>query len=731
MNKDLFRFGGIVLLAMGTQSVYSQTVQKIGDNPLTLERTAVLELESKTKGFLTPRMTTVDRDKIVSPAIGLIVYNTTTNRLEVWNGTIWYNTVSAIATDATTTAKGIVQLAGDLGGTAASPTVKVASESEAGKVQLATALETTTGTSNAKAVHPAGLKVELDKKVSVSGNTTMTGLLTLSADPTTNLGAATKQYVDTKISSSVPDATTTAKGIVQLAGDLGGTAASPTVKVASESEAGKVQLATATETTTGTSNTKAVHPAGLKVELDKKVSVSGNTTMTGLLTLSADPTTNLGAATKQYVDTKISSGVPDATTTAKGIVQLAGDLDGSATSPTVKSASETAAGKVQLATAAETTTGTDNAKAVHPKGLKVELDKKLSLSGGTMTGAVLMGNNSIRNAYQVDLNYQMRLFRSEADRINYFSFYTGSDGNFRIWGSNTNVGDALLINEATGKTTLLKAAIGKGTDDVAPTVGQVATAADTDGNIVWRTPAAAPVDASTTVKGIVQLATAAETTTGTNNTKAVQPAGLKVELDKKLNLAGGTMSGELNMGGKRITSIDQLEIQDKTAANTSKFHFFKRDGKFKIWNAAIRNTDELIIDEVTGTTALTSAAITKGTDNVAPIAGQVATAADKDGNIVWRTPAAAVSVLKKVSANYTAANTDEVVVCTGNMTLTLPAVASNSGKKMNIVKADQDTTLTFNTAIAYAGGGTFTTINFPKSVTIMSDGTTWTLVDWN
>ena len=39
--------------------------------------------------------------------------------------------------------------------------------------------------------------------------------------------------------------------------------------------------------------------------------------------------------------------------------------------------------------------------------------------------------------------------------------------------------------------------------------------------------------ATETVSGIVELATAAETTTGTDATRAVHPAGLKVELDKK------------------------------------------------------------------------------------------------------------------------------------------------------------------------------------------------------
>jgi hypothetical protein len=60
--------------------------------------------------------------------------------------------------------------------------------------------------------------------------------------------------------------------------------------------------------------------------------------------------------------------------------------------------------------------------------------------------------------------------------------------------------------------------------------------------------------ATEAIKGIVELATAAETTTGTDNTRAVHPAGLKVELDKKLNLAGGTMTGHLSSTERTITA---------------------------------------------------------------------------------------------------------------------------------------------------------------------------------
>jgi hypothetical protein len=49
--------------------------------------------------------------------------------------------------------------------------------------------------------------------------------------------------------------------------------------------------------------------------------------------------------------------------------KLAGDLEGTVAAPTVKAASLTVAGKVEIATAAETTTGTDAGRAVSPDGL--------------------------------------------------------------------------------------------------------------------------------------------------------------------------------------------------------------------------------------------------------------------------------------------------------------------------------------------------------------------------
>lgn len=53
------------------------------------EASSLFEVKSTVKGALLPRMTTTQRDAISSPATGLEIYNTTTNRKEVYNGTFW------------------------------------------------------------------------------------------------------------------------------------------------------------------------------------------------------------------------------------------------------------------------------------------------------------------------------------------------------------------------------------------------------------------------------------------------------------------------------------------------------------------------------------------------------------------------------------------------------------------------------------------------------------------
>jgi len=58
------------------------------------DTSAILHLDSTTKGFLPTRMTTTQRDAIPSPATGLLVDDTSQNGLFRWSGTAWVNMVT-------------------------------------------------------------------------------------------------------------------------------------------------------------------------------------------------------------------------------------------------------------------------------------------------------------------------------------------------------------------------------------------------------------------------------------------------------------------------------------------------------------------------------------------------------------------------------------------------------------------------------------------------------------
>ena len=102
------------------------------------------------------------------------------------------------------------------------------------------------------------IKAEIDKLLPKSGGT-MTGKLTLSGDPTSNLHAATKQYVDTGLNEKAD-----AQDLTSHAGNKN-------------------------------------NPHGVTAAQVGALPISGGIMM-GALTLSGNPTANLHAATKQYVD---------------------------------------------------------------------------------------------------------------------------------------------------------------------------------------------------------------------------------------------------------------------------------------------------------------------------------------------------------------------------------------------------------------------------------------------
>lgn len=62
---------------------------RIGVGTVAPDSTAALEVASASQGFLPPRLTTEQRDAIPAPAEGLVLYNRTTRRLNLFDGDAW------------------------------------------------------------------------------------------------------------------------------------------------------------------------------------------------------------------------------------------------------------------------------------------------------------------------------------------------------------------------------------------------------------------------------------------------------------------------------------------------------------------------------------------------------------------------------------------------------------------------------------------------------------------
>ena len=71
---------------------------QVGIGTTTPAASAQLDVSSTSKGFLPPRMTTVQRDAILNPADGLIIFNTTTNYLNYAYNSFWWELSSTGST---------------------------------------------------------------------------------------------------------------------------------------------------------------------------------------------------------------------------------------------------------------------------------------------------------------------------------------------------------------------------------------------------------------------------------------------------------------------------------------------------------------------------------------------------------------------------------------------------------------------------------------------------------
>jgi hypothetical protein len=330
-----------------------------------------------------------------------------------------YDAVGSGVPDATTLAAGKVKLAGDLGGTAASPTV------------------------------PA-----LANKENITNKSTATDLG--AGNPSDQLypsQKATKAYVDNSIyqavGSGVPDATTNAAGKLKLAGDLAGTASNPTVP-------------------------------GLTSKED--VSNKSNSTSLGTST-TAYPTQH---AVKAYVDAQIANAtIADANSSTKGKIKLAGALGGTADAPTVPGLvlKEDVANK---STAADLGAGsTSDDKYPSQKAVKTYVDNqvasaniadasatikgKLQLAGdlagtNSSSSAPVISNNAINSAKIEDRSIATDDIADLAITNGKIDGVAGSKVSGDIAGNAANVTGLIAVsNGGTGASNLTGYVIGNGT----------------------------------------------------------------------------------------------------------------------------------------------------------------------------------------------------------------------------------------------------------------------------
>jgi hypothetical protein len=267
---------------------------------------------------------------------------------------------SATIADADATTKGKIQLAGDLGGTAAAPTVP--------------ALATKENTANKSAVTTLGTSDVLF--------------------PTQN---AVKTYVDTNI-TSVNNANSALQATVTANANAATTAIAAVQADVDANEATGTAADTALQNNITTlQNTVATNATNTAAALALKEDAANKSTVTTLGTSNVlFPTQN---AVKTYVDAQVASAtIADADAVTKGKIQLAGDLGGTAAAPTVPAL----ATKENIANKSTATTlGTSDQLFPTQNAVKTYVDTNITSVNSTITtlqGTVTANANAATTA---------------------------------------------------------------------------------------------------------------------------------------------------------------------------------------------------------------------------------------------------------------------------------------------------------------------------------------------
>ncbi|WP_396190395.1 hypothetical protein [Flavobacterium sp.] len=361
-------------------------------------------------------------------------------------------------------------------------------------------------------VYSSYLLPKLDK----SGGT-MTGYLVLHADPTLALHPATKQYTDTVLSTHAANAALHLTSTQNTWLDA--------------------VTATATEV-----NYLAGVTSAVQTQLNNKLPLSGGS-LTSFLTLHADPVNLLHAVTKQYVDASVSTHTTDNTIH-------------------VTSGQKTWLGSI-TSSAAEV-----NFLGGVSSSVQTQLNNKLSLAGGTLTGALILNA-----APTIDLHASTKKYVDDGLALKLSLSGGVMTGYLKLAGNPVVSADAVskgyLDDRLNGQIDVYSSFLNSKLDKSGGTMtGYIVLHADptsafhsTTKQYVDNSVTTLSNATSISVGALQTRATNLETTVGVLNTDPVTKTYTDTQLNTKLNLSGGTMTGYIALHADPVSSMQPTTKQ--------------------------------------------------------------------------------------------------------------------------------------------------------------------------
>ena len=423
--KTMLRIGSVLALfiLVSNQTLFAQTDVKIGTTPGNKTPSAVLELESTTKGFLLPRMTAAQMNAISSPANGLAVYNLDVQCTFLYRGSTWVSLCDS-ATNGLTKSGSVISLGGALTGATTITTTGVNTLALSG-IQGGAAtdsimtLDASTGVIKRRTV--ADVISSSNTAWLIDGNT-LTGTATIGSNSNhdvgietngttrltfTNAGAITQSGTGQVTFTGNVDATNGLDVTTDLLTANAGSTLTGTTNV-NATGAGATNIGNASSTTTvvGPTNVNTTGTSTTAIgNASSAVTVAGTTSVTGATTINttgsnnttignASSTTAVTGATNINISGSAATviGNASATTTITGPTVNVTGLNGGASTDSIMTV--TAAGLVRRRTVDDVV------------GNSITADNGLTKNTGTniRLGGTLVQNTAIAQA-TYDVNF--------------------------------------------------------------------------------------------------------------------------------------------------------------------------------------------------------------------------------------------------------------------------------------------------------------------------------------